>query len=87
MGVRTPNAGQNNYFQRFLCEKAKKCKKYRNLLQNLAKKLGVLSLHQYDGGLYNYHYSGIGHCMKEILWENTKLEKERLSSFAVLQFS
>ena len=33
--LRTPNAGQNGHFQRFLCKKPKKA---RNLQQILAKK-------------------------------------------------
>ena len=47
--LRTPNSGQNSHFQRFLCKKAKKSKKFA---AKFCKKHVFLSLHQNAGRLF-----------------------------------
>ena len=47
--LRTPNAGPNSHFQRFLLQKAKKSKKFA---ANFCKKQVFLSLHQNAGRLF-----------------------------------
>ena len=68
--LRTPNADRNLNFHCFLFLKTKKCKKVRNLLQNLAKQYCFLSLHQKAGRRFYSKQKHLFTCF--LLWKGAQ---------------